>query len=449
MRCVRYNIHMVEILDAVIVGAGPAGLIAAHELSDLKIAVVEKGPTLSKRADILGGKYITKFVTDAEIEGIGGAGGWSDGKLCLGSVGILDQFLGNDYEKEVGLVEHVFKDVLGEKYHFADDKVGSTKLSDTLVQEITKVANLGTSTVRLAFDRIYKRAKQRGVKFYLEDSVINIRKENDYFVVETKARNVLYSRNVIVATGKCDLTLVPKLVKKFHLRTIPTNPNLGFRIIVPYKELIRMKYLGNNPKLQYQLPNGDKVKTHCFTFQGEIMDYSCDKYKFVGGRADTEHPTEFATVAILYKMSFGNPVDRKKILFRTLNLIRKDYPGKLIYQDVYSFMDCVKKMKNTSLPLPKNAVLCRLMDYYPEHVINATRTFIDYLRKTYEMAIEEAAIVGPAAEWISDAISTSIEMETSTKGLYVVGDGSGITQGIVSSAVCGYRAAHVIIKNTI
>lgn len=441
-----YNAYaMKQLFDVAIIGAGPAGMIATHELANLKTVVIEKGSSIKKRADVISGKKITKHAADAEVEGIAGAGGWSDGKLCLGPVGILDQFLGHDYQKEVGLVDKIFKDILGKKYRLPDDKVGSTKLSKSLMQEVTEVANLGTSTVRLAFQRIHDRTKKKGVTFILEDSVIEIDKKGKEFVVTTKHGKALQAKNVIVATGKCDISLVPKLVKKFHLRTIPTIPTLGFRIIVPSKELMQMKSYGNNPKLKYRLPNGDRVKTHCFTFQGEIIAYTCDRYTFVGGRADSEHPTDYATVAILYKFNSYTPKKRKKILYETLDSIRKTYPHMLVYQDMVSFMGGTKKLKNTSLPLPKHTVLGNLIEHYPEQIINATRTFIKNLSKTYGMNIKKGVIVGPAAEWISDAVACSKEMETDKTGLYIVGDGSGITQGIIASAVCGYRAAHAIL----
>lgn len=100
---------MNQLFDAIIIGAGPAGMIAIHELANLKIAVIEKGSSIGKRAAILSGKKVAEHVTDAEVEGIAGAGGWSDGKLCLGPVGILDQFLGQGYHKEVEIVDKIFK----------------------------------------------------------------------------------------------------------------------------------------------------------------------------------------------------------------------------------------------------------------------------------------------------------------------------------------------------
>lgn len=436
---------MKQVFDVVIIGAGPAGMTAIHELAGLKIAVIEKGSSIKKRAAILQGKRKTKYFGDVEVEGIAGAGGWSDGKLCLGPVGILDQFLGSNYEEEVKKVDQIFKDILKNKYRLPDDKVGSTKLSKSLVQEVTSVANLGTSAVRLAFDRMHQKTKKRGVMYFLEDAAVDVSSNKKYFTIRTKRGRVLHAKKVIVATGKCDISLVPKLVKKFHLQTVPTIPTLGFRIIVPAEELMQMKAIGNNPKLKYSLPNGDKVKTHCFTFQGEIIGYTCDRYTFVGGRADSENPTNYATVAILYKFNSYKPKIRTKILYETLDSMSKKHPRKLVYQDLQSFMENGRELQDIMLPLPKHTVLDSLIEHYPKQVIDAARIFITNLSKTYGMDITRGAIVGPAAEWISDAIATSQEMETNKKGLYIVGDGSGITQGIIASAVCGYRAAHAIL----
>lgn len=72
------------------------------------------------------------------------------------------------------------------------------------------------------------------------------------------------------------------------------------------------------------------------------------------------------------------------------------------------------------------------------------REFLYNMADAYGMNIEKATIFAPAAEWLNDAVATSMDMETTKSGLYIVGDGAGITQGIISAAVTGYRAAHSI-----
>jgi len=432
-----------QTFDTVIIGAGPAGLLAAYELKDTNILIVEKGALIPKR--------VCPMITDCmgcnrcgEIEGVGGAGGWSDGKLCLGSVGILDQFLGERYSDEVNAVNQVFRDVLQEKYIEPNDCVDTCEVKEWLTQEVTAVANLGTSVIRYAFQRLYESINNSGNILLSNDRVTNIYDKGDTFIVQTKRRREIYARNIIVATGKCDITIIPQVIQRYMLETIPTEPTLGFRLAIPNEELRKMKSFGNNPKLKLNLSNGDTVKTHCFAFGGEVMAYICGDYFLVGGRADYQHPTEFANTNILYKFSAGEPQKRKDVVHTTLRQIREDYPKNIIYQDLRSFFDTTRRPQETSVPACRGGKLSNILSYYPPHVVEAMREFIYNMADAYGMNREKATIFAPAAEWLNDAVVTSMDMETAKSGLYIVGDGAGITQGIISAAVTGYRAAHSI-----
>ena len=74
-------------LDVVVVGAGPAGIFAALELSrrtSKKIAVLEKGPAIERRRCLAReGKGCASCHPCAIMSGWGGAGAFSDGKLTL------------------------------------------------------------------------------------------------------------------------------------------------------------------------------------------------------------------------------------------------------------------------------------------------------------------------------------------------------------------------------
>ena len=427
--------------DVVIIGGGPAGIISAYKLAGLKVLVIEKGYSLDKRQ-----KLIRTHVDDSEVEveGIAGAGGWSDGKLCLGPVGILDDYLGSDYLNEAKVISEIFKEVLAEKYREPNDQTGLSEITRSVTQEVTAVANLGTSNVRLAFDRLYKITAKRNTSFILEDKVLDVLELEEGFEVTTESGSTFKTKNVIVATGKCDFDLTPKLIRDYKLATIPAKPTIGFRILVARDELKNMKTYGNNPKLKIQLDNGDTVKTHCFAYAGEIMTYKCGKYVLVGGRADSDNPTEYTTVAVLYKLMSPKPSERKRIIHDILNSLYKQYPEKAVYQDLDSFMNDDKEPSKVSLPMDSRSELGNLLHCFPKDMIRAYRQFINQLSATYKMNLENAAIIGPAAEWLNDAVKTSFDMESSKKGLFFVGDGSGVTQGIVASSVAAQRAANTI-----
>ena len=429
--------------DAIIIGAGPSGLMAAYELRDIRVLVIEKGTTLPKR--------VCPMITECkgcskcgEVEGLGGAGGYSDGKLCLGPVGIHDKFIGGNYAEEVQGVDQIFKELLNERYVESKDCINSCNVTDEISLKVTRVANLGSSTVRYAFERLYEQIRDSGGMFLFNTEVTLISDEGAGFLVKTKSGREFRARNIILSTGKCDSTVVPYLIKNYKLDTIPNEPTLGFRLSAPNAELRKIKELGSNPKLRSRLPNGDTIKTHCFSFGGEVMAYACGDYFLVGGRADSGHPTEFANVNVLYKFSSGAPNERKELVHSILRRIKADYPKNVIYQDLNSFLWPDRTPKETCVVPCRGGILGSILPYYPPYVVDAMRNFVTDIANIYGINLENATLFAPAAEWYNDAVAVSMEMETAKRGLYVVGDGASITQGIISAAVTGRRAAQRI-----
>lgn len=428
--------------DAIIVGAGPAGMMAAYYLKEHRILIIEKGADLHKRAHAI--RQSESFQYDAEVEGIAGAGGWSDGKLCLGPVGILDDYLTANYANETATINALFMEVLGDSYKQPDDTAGELSLDENITQEVTPVANLGIFVVRRAFEKIQDEIVKSGATIITEDSARAITKDHDIFKVVTESGKTFAAKHVIVATGKCDLALMPELIRQFGLSTVPAIPTIGVRLIVPREQLRDMKALGSNPKLRVTLKNGDTIKTHCFAFGGEAMTYMYGDNVLVGGRADSDHLTDYATVAVLYKFA-GTPVaERKHITRDMLAEVRSDHPGKAIYQDLLSFMAEDMPLQTGEAPRIKRSEPGDLRLYFPDHILAEIRHFIQVLMQTYHMDVHGATVVGPAAEWLNDTVQTLLTMETSVSGLYMVGDASGITQGIIASSVAGYRAAQDI-----
>ena len=96
------------------------------------------------------------------------------------------------------------------------------------------------------------------------------------------------------------------------------------------------------------------------------------------------------------------------------------------------------------MPLCRGAKLGTLVSYYPAPIADALEQLILQLADRYGMDLSRAAVFGPASEWLNDRLAVSTSMETAHPGLFVVGDGAGVTQGIVAAAVTGLRAVRAV-----
>ena len=102
--------------DVIIVGAGPAGIFSALELTKtnnkLNILILDRGPNIDKRKCPSSRGFECHHCEPCSIlSGWGGAGAYSDGKLTLSTEvgGWLNEYVGkNELEKLVNYVDSIY-----------------------------------------------------------------------------------------------------------------------------------------------------------------------------------------------------------------------------------------------------------------------------------------------------------------------------------------------------
>jgi len=190
---------MRDIYTTIVIGSGPAGLFASAELhkKGIKSLLLERGKTIPRRRCPMTEEcYHCKSCH--EIEGIGGAGGYSDGKLCNGRVGITEDIIGNDYETEVGRVNDFFRQILGDDYKGSTDQTQFCSIDEQSCEEVTEVVPLGTSTVRQAFDKIFN---MLSIDKIFDARIVDASFSDGSFKVIAKNGKIFLSKYVLVATG--------------------------------------------------------------------------------------------------------------------------------------------------------------------------------------------------------------------------------------------------------
>lgn len=423
----------------VVIGSGPAGLFATKELelAGIDVVLLEKGKMVARRRCPMTIECI-ECTSCHEVDGVGGAGGFSDGKLCNGPVGISKDILGGSYQSEVQKVNQTFQSVLGAKYQTSPDK-DFFYIYEQSCEEVTQVIPLGSSVIRFFFDEFFKQVK---VEKVLNCDVVHVAQNEEEFVVTTKTGESYKAKYIFVATGKCDFSLRNKIKQDFSLEMERHFPTFGVRLEVPNEQITNLKTKGTNPKVKKFYAQGEYVKTHCFCYAGEVIGYKCGPYFLVGGRSDTESPTKLSNVNILYK---SNSPETTDLILKSLTAISHDYPNNTICQDLSSFLNQASDTQRKVHPR-KSEIFSDFAKYYPEHIFSALQDFLNYLLAQEYIEILGGIVHGPSAEWIMPKTRVSPSGETSSKNLFFIGDTSGNTQGIISAAVMGVRAANEVIK---
>lgn len=399
--------------EAIIIGVGPAGIFAGRELGlgGIDALLIEKGKPIYRRyCPMVEECY--HCVSCHEIEGIGGAGGYSDGKLCNGPVGIEKKLLGDVYQDEVRHVNDVFRKTLGERYKSSTDDPLNCSIGN-LCQEVTEVVPLGTRTIRSAFDLLYEETPIDKVS---GQEIERVRMEHNQFVIESRSGRRIKTKYLLIATGKCDFSLRSRIIDDFGIETLDHFPTLGARLEVPNEQLSVLKESGNNPKIKKFYHNGEYVKTHCFCYAGEVMAYVCGPYFLVGGRSDIENPTPFSNVNILYR---SNTSSTTESIVETLERISRDYPKNVICQNTRSFLGDGEDADLRVNPC-RGEIFGDLKLLYPSEILYALQDFTYSLEDEIQVNLSGGLLHGPAAEWINPNINVSFEMESSVPNMFWV-----------------------------
>lgn len=428
----------------IIIGAGSAGLFAANELEKhgIKTLIIEKGHHIDYRncPMVLECHHCKSC---HEVEGVGGAGGYSDGKLCNGVVGIRDEIIGENYASEVNYVNSIFKHILKDKYQDSEDNtVKNYNHEQIIYEEITEVVPLGSSKIREALNLLYQNFSN--CIDQLENTIVKQVEfdiKSNKFKVETQNHACFFTKYLLIATGKCDFLLRTNLINKFGILTSQNYPSFGVRIELPNLSLQTLKYKGNNPKIKKYYSDGEYVKTHCFCYAGEVMAYLCSSYFLVGGRSDIESPTGFSNINIVYK---SNSLETTQLIMKTLETISSLYPKNIIFQSIDSFLR-LNEESNIEVKPCRGEIFGNINDLYPEKILTALKDFILMLKQQYNINLSGGLVHAPSAQWINPNIDVSFNMESSCKNLFFIGDTSGKTQGIIAAVVTGIRASKEII----
>lgn len=452
----------------VIVGSGPAGMFAALELSlnpGIEILMFEKGPLREGR------------VKDNVTSGWGGAGAFSDGKLVLSTEvgGHMAEILGeNRFHRLMVEVDKVFARFGGdqkiyEKNYRKIKKLVESAASYDLRLIPTKTRHFGSDKAPEIVKNIKEELEGRGVKIYLETPVESIEKEKETFLVKTGGKNpgLFKSQYVIVATGRDGASWFVELANKLQLPIIKsTVVDIGLRVEVPEYVLKPITDYIYDPKFVIKKTKcaGDKVRTFCVCPRGEVITETYHGIlTTVNGHSFEKDPskkTKNTNFAILVSVNFTEPFKEPLEFARSISENGNRLAGerKVLVQRLgdltapeerRSKPERIEEIKDLIVPTLKEAVPGDIGFFIPYRHMKNILEMLERLNKIAPgVWSEHTLLYAPEVKFYSNKVETSNELETGINGLFAVGDGAGISRGILHASVSGKVAAQAILKRT-
>lgn len=452
--------------DVLIIGAGPGGIFAAYELMEknpnMKIAVFEMGHELKKRHCPIDGEKIKSCIhckSCSIMSGFGGAGAFSDGKYNITNDfgGTLYQYIG----KKVALELMEYVDMINLKYGGEGTKLYSTtgtSIKKTCMQNglhllDASVRHLGTDINYIVLDNLYAHLKDK-VEFLFDCTVDSVEKTDNGYRVCTTDGNTYEGGKCIISAGRSGSKWMEKVCKDLNIQTKSNRVDIGVRVELPSEIFSHLTDELYESKIVYRTEKyEDLVRTFCMNPKGAVVNENTNGIVTVNGHSyeDPARQTGNTNFALLVAKHFSEPFKDSNGYGESIARLSNMLGGGVIVQ---RFGDLVRGQRSTekriaeSFTVPTlNAAAGDLSLVLPKRILDGIIEMIYALDKVAPgTANDDTLLYGVEVKFYNMEVEVDENLMTCHEGLYVIGDGSGITHSLSHASASGVYVARQIAK---
>ena len=451
--------------DVIIIGAGPGGIFAAYELMqrkpELRVAVFEAGHALAERRCPIDGEKVKNCIgckSCSIMSGFGGAGAFSDGKYNITNDfgGTLFEYVGK--KKALELMQYV--DAINLKYGGEGTKLYSTtgtRFKTVCIQNDlhlldASVRHLGTDINYVVLENLYAYLKDR-VEFFFDTPVQSLAKDEDGYRVICK--DAVYTcSDCIVSVGRSGSKWMESVCRELAIPTSSNRVDIGVRVELPAVVFAHLTDELYESKIVYRTEKyGDKVRTFCMNPKGAVVNENTNGIITVNGHSyeDPKKQTENTNFALLVAKHFSEPFKDSNGYGESIARLSNMLGGGVIVQ---RFGDLVRGHRSTpnrieeSFVTPTlNATPGDLSLVLPKRILDGIIEMIYALDKIAPgTANEDTLLYGVEVKFYNMEVEVNERLESRYPGLFIIGDGSGITHSLSHASASGIHVARCITE---
>ncbi len=451
--------------DVIIIGAGPGGIFSAYELTrentDLKVAVFESGHELCKRKCPIDGEKVKSCINCKScsiMSGFGGAGAFSDGKYNITNDfgGTLYEYLGK--QKALELMYYV--DDINMRYGGEGTKLYSTAgsqfkklcMQSDLHLLDASVRHLGTDINYVVLENMYNDLKGK-VDFYFDSPVEKVEQAENGYRVFTKG-GTYEGEHCIISVGRSGSKWMQQVCDEMKIGTKSNRVDLGVRVEIPAEIFSHITNELYESKIVYRTQKyGDLVRTFCMNPKGAVVSENTNGIITVNGHSyeDPEKQTGNTNFALLVSKHFSEPFHDSNGYGESIARLSNMLGGGIIVQ---RFGDLIRGRRSTpsriaeSFTVPTlSATPGDLSLVLPKRLLDGIIEMIYALDKIAPgMANDDTLLYGVEVKFYNMEVEVDENLQSRYDGLYVIGDGSGITHSLSHASASGVHVARQILK---
>ncbi len=451
--------------DVLIIGAGPGGIFSAYELAklapQLKVAVFEAGHALDRRHCPIDGKNIKSCIgckSCSIMSGFGGAGAFSDGKYNITNDfgGTLYEYIGKDTALELmGYVDTINMQYGGEGtrlYSTAGSKFKKLCMQNDLHLLNASVRHLGTDINYVVLENLYRHLQDK-VDFYFDSPVDTVTREGEGYRILSGGKAYTADRCVI-SVGRSGSKWMEQACRDLDIPTQSTRVDIGVRVELPAEVFSHLTDELYESKIVYRTPKyGDLVRTFCMNPRGAVVTENTNGIITVNGHSyeDSAKQTANTNFALLVAKHFSEPFKDSNGYGESIARLSNMLGGGVMVQ---RFGDLIRGQRSTPKRIAESFVTPTLSAtpgdlslVLPKRILDGIIEMIYALDKIAPgTANDDTLLYGVEVKFYNMEVQVDHHLEANHKGLYIIGDGSGITHSLSHASASGVYVARQIAE---
>ncbi len=460
--------------DVVIVGAGPAGLFCAYELSDknpkLKVALIDKGRKADTRMcpmKVNGGKCLNCNPCQI-MSGYGGAGTFSDGKLNfipkLGKSDLFKYMSQSEAYQIIDDTEEIFTKFKMDSEVYPSNMDEAKEIQKEVAKTgarllVIKQKHLGSDKLPGYIKEFTDYLENKGIDLYEDTDVLEkvskSKTEHEVIAKNKKEEIRLTAKKVVVAPGRTGAKWVQELADKYNIPYTSQSIEIGVRVEVRKEILEDITSVIYDPTIFIKTDTyTDEIRTFCTNPGGYVTKENYYGFICVNGHSLKEVKSPNSNFAFISKIGLTEPVTNTRLygesIARIANVLGDSKPIVQCLRDLRKGRRSDWKRINKGFiePTLKDCVAGDLALVLPHRIITNILEGLEKLDRIIPgVNNDETLLYGPEIKFFSNEIDTNNKFKLEDYDIYFVGDGAGKAGNIVTAAATGLIAARDILEN--